>query len=195
MSTTAPTAKIERLAALLSRGMAPSVAGALLGLSPSYISQLQKDSDFKAALAEYSEQAAQETATATEERSHYTDKLAAAEHLLIDKITNVVRTDAYATEDFLLKALREVGARRDAMEKTAVVGSAINAAGMGTTLPNGTTIKMVQITVPSIVHTDMQISESSEIVSIGGRTMTPMPIDALREIVEGHLKVIDHDSL
>ena len=181
--------KLDRLADLLAANVKPSVCAAILGFSQSYISQLMQDPDFSEAINELKAQKAAEAADEIAERKLYTDRLAGAEHSILDKIITQVEGGIYTDERFLLQALNVVGARRDAMEKATLMKT-INPAA------NGGSVQITTITIPAICLPEMRISQSSEIISIGNQDMTPMPAATLQKMIEAEntREVIDHDS-
>lgn len=181
--------KLDRLADLLAANVKPSVCAAILGFSPSYISQLMQDPDFSEAINELKAQKAAEAADEIAERKLYTDRLAGAEHSILDKIIAQVDGGIYTDERFLLQALNVVGARRDAMEKATLMKT-INPAN------GGGSVQITTITIPAICLPEMRISQSSEIMSIGNQDMTPMPAATLQKMIEAenNREVIEHDS-
>lgn len=182
--------KLDRLADLLAANVKPSVCAAILGFSQSYISQLMQDPDFSEAINELRVQKAAEAADEIAERRIYTDRLAGAEHSILDKILAQVEGGVYTDERFLLQALNVVGARRDAMEKATLMKT-INPAGA-----SGGSVQITTITIPAICLPEMRISATSEILSIGNQDMTPMPAATLQKMIkaENEREVIDHDS-
>lgn len=175
--------KQDRTARLLASGMKASTVAALVGCSASYISQLIADPDFKEYVGHLIQQTALEVVEEDEERKSYADKLAGAEHTLLDKIIE----RAPLMEDRLLaQALHIVGNRRDAMEAQKLK-----------LLPHaqqGETKVYVEITIPAQCAPELTISNTGEIISIGSRSTTPMPTAQLRDLLDAESRGITYDQ-
>lgn len=190
--------KLDRLANLLAGGMQPSIAALTVNVSPSYVSQLLADEDFKATLLElkesFNQQLLDPSATHTKEKEteYYMDSLAGAEQLILSKL--VERVNSGLMEDrTLLASLREIGLRRDSLEKNALLKKGLAGAG----LPNGenASIRVIELSIPTSCIPNMALGANNEIISIDGRSTVPMSINTLQKIVEGESReVIEHDS-
>lgn len=175
--------KQDRIARLLASGMKASVVASLVGVSPAYVSQLIADPDFKEYVGHLVQQTALEVAEEDEERKSYADKLAGAEHTLLDKIIE----RAPLMEDRLLsQALQIVGNRRDAMEAQKL--KLLPAAGQGETKV------YVQITIPAQCAPELTVSNTGEIISIGSRATTPMPTAQLRDMLDADSRGNTYDQ-
>lgn len=191
--------KLDRLANLLAGGMQPSIAALTVNVSPSYVSQLLQDEDFKTTLLELKESFNAEllnpeaTHTKAAEKEYYIDTLAGAEQLIVSKL--VERVNSGLMEDrTLLASLREIGMRRDSLEKTALIQKGVTGAGLHVG-SDGMSVRIVEISVPASCMPHMQLGANNEIISIDGRSTVPMPIATLQKIVEGESReVIEHDS-
>lgn len=174
--------KQDRIATLLAQGMPPSLVSTLVGVTPSYVSQLCKDQDFQhhieALKTEQAEEAAEsEAAAKLAERNFYIDRLAAAEHKVLDSVINNI---AYMDPKTQLLALDTLGKRRDSME------AGMLRTGLVPTLnPSGgsVSVQVVQLTMPTICVPELQLSSNREILAIGGRSINPLPSSKLNELL------------
>ena len=175
--------KQDRIARLLASGMKASTVAQLVGVSPAYVSQLIADPDFKEYIAHLVAKSADEIVEESEERKSYADKLAGAEHVLLDRLIE----RAPLMEDRLLgQALHIVGQRRDAME-----------AAKAKLLPppgHGESKVYVEITIPAQCAPELTVSNTGEIISIGTRSTAPMPTAQLRTLIEAENRRITHDQ-
>ncbi len=174
--------KTDRIASLLVRGMKPSMVAQVVGCDASYISQLLKDEAFQWHLQELSKEMEEEAVEATadhrkEEALYYTDRLAASEHEILDKILKEL---PYMAAREALVAMDVIGKRRDA------ITAAIDKKAGHTTLnldANGA-VKTVEITIPSICIPELTFSGNREIIAIGNKSVSPMPTGQLRKMLE-----------
>lgn len=174
--------KQDRIACLLAQGMQPSQVAHLTACQPSYVSQLLKDPDFQAYIKELiQEQAEKEGSTVQEERNYYRDRLAAAEHKILDHIVTNIHNSTVREAAAVLDA---VGRRRDTMDGVGGKGVMAAIAAEVHTNPDGSsTTRMVQITMPDICLPELKMAGANEIVAIGDRSTAPMPAQALRKIL------------
>lgn len=176
--------KQDRIASLLARGMPPSQVALLTACQQSYVSQLLADPDFKAYVADLMQEQAEKEGGSTqqEERNHYRDRLASAEHKILDHIVSNIHNSTVREAAAVLTA---VGQRRDTMEGIGGKGVMAAIAAEVQTNPDGsTTTRMVQITMPDICLPELKMAGANEIVAIGDRSTAPMPAGALRKILQ-----------
>lgn len=178
---------IDRIAELLASGLPPTLSASITGVSPSYISQLLKDPDFKELVNDLAKERVEKEATASvedKEIKHYGNKLLGAEHKIVDHLLERIHMMEDRTA---ISALREIGARHDAMRKP-TLGSVV--AQMGN---SGGTLRMIELSLPAVAAPDIMFGKNSEIVQIGNRSITPMPTAALQKIIDGTtLDAIEH---
>lgn len=179
--------KIDRIAELLVKRLPDTMISSLVGVSPSYISQLKQDQTFKELVADLQASAIEEETTSQKaiERESFTDRVRATESYLLDKIMNDV---GYYTPVETLRAFQIVGQRAESIEKREVAAAAI-AAGAGlhgghTTIINGQQINVVTVHLPEALQPDIIYGENQEIIAIGGRTTTTMPTNQLQDLLD-----------
>lgn len=177
--------KIDRIATMLVSGIQASSIAQIIGVSPSYISNLQKDPDFKLHLEALREEKAAAETTKDEEVEIYHDKLLGAEHKIV---THLMDRLHYMADNHAIAALQAIGARRDSVTKAQATSSFSNNL-------NGTTIRMVEISIPAISAPDLVIGKNNEVVSIGSRATSPMPAATLQTLLNTNSQVFDHETL
>lgn len=175
--------KQDRIACLLAQGIAPSQVAAIVGVHQSYVSQLASDPDFKAHVEDLVVELAEKEGSANEmeERKHYRDKLAGAEHRVVDHILNSL---VHSTAREAAAVLDIIGKRRDQMEGGG--GKALLQAihSQSSTDEKGiTTTRVVQISIPDVCLPELKMAGNNEIVAIGDRSTAPMPVQALRKVL------------
>lgn len=179
--------KIDRIAQLLAQGVTASVAASITGVSPSYISQLKSDPDFAEHLAALKSELAEEATTEREELAHYSDTLLGTEHQILRTLTERL---PYMQDGHVISALREVGARSDAIRKHQQNAGLLKSLGEG----QGAA-RVVQLVLPSVAVGNIVYGPNNEIIQIGGRSMTPMPMKTLQQILDGaDREVIEHEN-
>ena len=178
--------KIDRIATMLVSGIQASSICQIVGVAPSYISNLKADPDFNLHLSALREELASSDSGPTEEEI-YSDKLLGAEHKIV---THLMDRLNYMADNHAVAALQAVGARRDAITKQNALASFQASAANG-----NTTIRMVEISIPSISAPDLVIGKNNEVVSIGSRAITPMPAATLQAMLNNTNEVIDHETL
>jgi hypothetical protein len=177
--------KIDRIANLLVSGLKPASIAQIVSVSPSYISNLLKDEDFQAHIQALAQEKLDEGCNETEEAKFYVDKLAGAEHTIVNHLLERL---PYMADNHAIMALNTVGSRRDAMMKANLL------AGVGQALQaNGGTVRMVEISIPSVAIPDVQFGKNNEVVSIGSRAITPMPVAALQRMMDAEVNL--HEAL
>ena len=174
--------KQDRIASLLVRGMEPAMIARIVGCDPSYISQLLKDEAFQWHLQELSKEMEEEAVEGTkehrqEEALFYTDRLAASEHEILDKILKEL---PYMAAREALVALDVVGKRRDAIT-TAIDRDKAKATF---TMDGQGTVQTVEITIPTICIPELTFSGNREIIAIGNKSVNPMPTGQLKKMLE-----------
>ena len=170
------TTKIARIATLLANGVTPTMVARITGVSDSYISQLRSDPDFITHLTALQEELAQESGNKEAEIEIYADKLLGAEHKLVDTIMERL---PYMGDGHLIAALAKIGERRDATLKSQLTSAATKAISGG----SGASIKMVEISIPAVAAPDLRLGKNNEIISIDGRSITPLPTAALSSLL------------
>lgn len=169
--------KIDRIAHLLASGLTTSITASVAGVSPAYVSQLKADPDFQAHVNELKMELVEEESTTEKELTTYSDKLLGAEHKVVDHILDRLNMMEDRTA---IAALREIGARHDAMRKQALVGTVVKDLGK-----NGGTLRMIELTIPAVAAPDLHFGSNNEIVQIGNRSIAPMPTATLQKIIDG----------
>lgn len=172
------SSKLDRIANLLASGMKPALVAKITAVSPSYISQLIADPDFKQALEELKAAKVDSAGSEEEEDKSLKDKFQAAEHKIVDHILD--RLDMMG-DGHVIAALRTIGDRNDAMRKHSLLTkstSALAALGGGQA-----TMRMVELTIPACAVPELILGKNSEIISIGGRDITPMPVNTLQSLI------------
>lgn len=177
--------KVDRIASLLVSGLKPATIAQIVSVSPSYISNLLQDSDFQLHLQELAQELATDSNTEIEEAKTYTDKLAGAEHTIVSHILDRL---PYMADNHAIMALNTIGQRRDSMTKANLL------AGVGQALQsNGGTVRMVEISIPAVAVPDVQFGKNNEVISIGSRAITPMPVAALQRMMDTEVNY--HEAL
>lgn len=139
----------DRALKLLGTGLTPTVVASALGVADSYISQLMADTEFAAKVVEL-------RYASLESQSGRDAKYDELEDKLLEKLTDVI---AYMVKP------REI---LDALTK-------INAAkrrGQTSVDTVGTVSKIVNLTIPTIIQQNFQVSSDNQIVSVGGQELT-----------------------
>lgn len=189
--------KNDRIAQLKASGMPNGMIASLTAVSPAYVSQLCALPEFQQHVAELTlEMAEEETSenkSEARELGSYKDKLAAAEHELLDHLVSRVHSMDDRTA---LSALVAVGSRRDAIHKAQQTDKQLTmAAQLSSNLLPGTTLRMVELTIPAISAPELRYGANNEVVGIGERSTTPMPAATLLKMLEGQDKpAIDIDD-
>lgn len=167
--------KTERIARLLAKGLKPSIVATMVGCSPSYLSNLTADPDFRLAVEEIRVATSEETSTRASETEVLKDRLLALEHQVVSKLEDRLE---FMPERELIALFDRIGNRRDKLEPvTAVIESATLGA-------DGQPTKLVRISVPTICAPDLTIGSNNEIIAIGSRSVNPMPTEALRKLLD-----------
>lgn len=177
--------KQDRIANLLVQGMAPTMIAAIVGCDPSYISSLLKDETFQYCLQGLKDDLAtgeatleDDTQSRKQETLLYVDRLQGAQHAALDK---VIKELPYMNGREALMAIDILGKRQEA--SLATLSSPKHGFGSFGDLPPGTTVRMVELTVPSICVPELTISGSSEIIALGDRSVAPMSTHNLRKML------------
>ena len=182
------SSKLDRIANLLASGMKAALVSKIVGVTPSYISQLLADEDFKAALDELKATKLETNATEEEEDKTLKDKMMAAEHKIVDHIVD--RLDMMG-DGHVIAALRTIGDRHDSMRKHNLLTKSTNLIGNGQTA----TVRMVELTLPACAVPELMLGKNNEIIRIGGRDIAPMPINALQNIISAQTEESVYDQL
>lgn len=172
----------DRIATLLVQGMKPRMIASIVGCDESYISQLLKNEDFVWHLEQLGVEM-EEAATAAPEQVrekeslYYLDKLAGAEHHVLDKVLTEL---PYLSGRDALAALSEVGKRRDAMQASLDRAKGLSLAQQPTS-PGQTIINLV---LPAMVLPELTFASNREIIAIGERSVAPMPTGKLQAMLD-----------
>lgn len=176
--------KIDRIANLLASGVQPSMVAKITGVTPSYISQLCSDQDFSNHLSELKLELVTTDSNEDKETELLADKLLGAEHKIVDRIID--RLDLMS-DGHVIAAYAKISERRDSLTKQAAMASVAK-----TLNQTGATVRMVELTIPAIAAPEIIFGKNNEIVSIGNRSITPMPTAALQKMIQG--EVIDYED-
>jgi tRNA A37 N6-isopentenylltransferase MiaA len=163
----------ERIKKLLAAGMKASEVAATVGCSPSYVSQLLGQSEFKEAVAlEMTTFSAE-----SDEEQHLDKRYQILEHKILNNIT-----DALPQADLpqLTRALEVVAKRQTEMKraKAPVLANNVN---------NGT-VNITNISLPAHILTapapTVSVNENNEIISIDSKPLAPLSSNGVRNIFE-----------
>jgi len=170
----------ERIARLLAKGMRSSLVASVCQVQQSYISNLGKDPDFVELVKELSAEALDVNSSVREDAKFLNDRLLGLEHQILDTLSD--RVELMESRD-LSTLLDKIGIRRDrlAPPPSAMIESVtLNADGKPT--------RMTRISLPAICAPDLTIGGNNEIISIGNRSVNPMPVAALQAMLDKHAK-------
>jgi hypothetical protein len=172
----------DRIKNLIISGLKPSEITSIVGCSPSYISQLLADSEFKAAVQE----GIIANAEKNTEAEHLDNRYETIEHRLLSSIEDKIPE---ASMGEVVKALETINKRKDDQYKRknpVTPGPAIQLNVVSLALPAQALRTISQPTV--------QLNGQNEIVAIEGRHLAPMSSDGVKnlfaQIKEQEQKVI-----
>lgn len=187
---------IDRIAALTAQGLPRNLIASLVGVTPSYISQLHADPDFKALCIDLSAQAVEADVSIDQARHAeaelQTDKLSALFSATLDK---AIESLPYLTAAESFRALDTIGKQIALREKSTLTKRAAagdNGAMGALAAANGATI--VKINIPAICAPDIVYSDKNEIISIGGRSTATMPMAQLQSMLN-EVEGVSHDLI
>jgi transcriptional regulator with XRE-family HTH domain len=148
----------ERISTLLASGLKAAQVATVVGISPSRISQLLQEEDFKLLLdSKLAEQDIRDV-----EEVAITAKYHAAEHLLLEQITQLAPVSELRD---VVGALKVVADRQDKaktrMNPIPVAGTTIHQ-------------NIVQLTLPLQALPEIHISGNREVVGIGDNNLAPL---------------------
>ncbi len=184
----------DRIMKYLAAGVAAKDVCKICGITPSYISQLLADDNFKSELEEKITKM-----PASEEDTQLVTKYTAMEHKLLSAMDGAL---ANAELPAITNALREIGRRADQMHlrKNPVPVNGI--AGINGTVNN---ITYVSLTLPA--HqvrknaSNIVMNNAQEVIAIGNETLAPMPsssvkamFEAIRNKKEVEMEVIENGT-
>lgn len=160
----------ERIKNLLIGGMRASEIASVVGCSPSYVSQLVKDPEFRKAVEDGTMAAASER----KEEEHLDIRYQNTEHKLITAMENTM-VDASLGE--ITRALEVVARRREAKRAVAIPAS------------NGVTIhNVVSLMLPSHAvqnHSPVvSLNGNKEIIAIDAQPLAPMSSTGVKNLFE-----------
>ena len=170
----------ERIARLLAKGMRAGLVANLCQVSPPYITNLKNDEDFVLLVKELAAEGLDSDSNHREDSKYLNDKLLGLEHKIID--TLIDRVDLMEPQH-LSTLLDKVGIRRDRLNPPAL--TTVESLTLGS---DGLPTRVVRISIPSICAPDLTIGANNEIISIGSRSVNPMPTAALQKMLDKHSK-------
>lgn len=159
----------ERIKELLINGHKPGDVASIVGCSPSYVSQLLKDADFKTSV-ETGLIERVETDSEEEEKDKRYDRL---EHRIITSIGSDIESATFGEK---LRALEVINKRSDYI--------AAAKRPMLPALPG--MVQIVNIALPhhasKSIQAEVVLNSQSEIISIEGKPLAPMSSDGVKNI-------------
>lgn len=158
----------NKIREFLASGLKPAEVADIVGCSPSYISQLLKDTDFKESVEAMMKE------NPVEEDKRLDMKYEAVEFRILDQMSAAV---VGAELPHLSSALREVVKARDIRfsQKNPVLAAAKN---MGN-------VQIVQVMLPQHAipqAPQLTLNEKSEVIAIGERPLAPMSSAAVKNL-------------
>lgn len=179
--------KTERIARLLSKGIKPGIVSKMVGCSPSYVSNLIADEDFRLVVSDLQAEDSESKSTEAEETAVLKDRYSALEHRVLDALEDKI---AFFGDRELIALMDRIGARREKLAPPVALTTEI--AHLDS---HGNPTKLVRISVPSICAPELTIGSNNEIIAIGSRSVSPMATTQIRELLEAHTtsKENDHD--
>ncbi len=168
----------DRIKSLLINGLVPSEIATVVGCSPSYVSQLCRDEEFKKDV-ETGKLAIQNEKT---EEDHIDTRYQNLEHKLIT-----------AAEGAMAEAsLGEIGRFLDTINKRK---DSIHARKHPVGNQPAIQVNVVQLALPDhtvqAVNHKVTLNEKNEIIEIGGRALAPMSADAVKNLFAARQTVIN----
>lgn len=158
----------DRVATLLASGLKAAQVATIVGVSPARISQLLKEEDFMLLL---DSKTAEQKKTDVEELA-ITAKYHAAEHLLLDQITQLAPV---AELRDVVGALKVVADRQDKAKQrlnpVPVQGAVIHQ-------------NIVQLQLPMQALPEIHIGGNNEVVGIGGNNLAPLSSQGVTKLFE-----------
>lgn len=159
----------DRILRLLANGIKPADAAGVVGCTPSYISQLLKDEDFKTELTEL---ITNQSEDADEKRLDI--KYEATEHRILNAINEALPS---AKLGELTRTLEVVVKRQTEVKKLAAFKTAPK-----------TSVQIVNLTLPASFHKlqapTIEMNSESEVIAIGGNNLAPLASDGVKTLFD-----------
>ncbi len=147
----------ERIATLIASGLTDAQVATIIGVSPARISQIKKEEDFFTLLsAKQTEVAAKDV-----EEISLTAKYTAAEHLLIEQVTQMAPVSELRD---VTAALRVIAERQEKAK------SRMNPVIQGSPIINN----IVQLSLPAHAIPEITLNSEKEVIAIGQRNLAPL---------------------
>ena len=159
----------KRIAKFLATGLKPAQVASIIGCTPGYISQLEKDEKFNQLLLEEKDSLPAEAAS---EEALLENKYTALEYKILNKIEDSLPMAEFRDS---LAALKIVGERQEAKAKRKILARLPQH-------PNGPNIQIAVLTMPSHAIPTYQVNERNQIISIGDRPMTPLSSEQVKSL-------------
>jgi len=160
--------KHQKIASLLAQGFKPVQVASIIGCTPALISQLIKDPEFKEAYEHHVHTILESVDIEEEERLN--NKYLAAEHRLLDSISDNV---PMMEDGDKIKALSVIAARQ---EKKAERILRLRVPQQ----PQQVTI--VQLALPAHAVPEYQVNSQNEILAIGHKALAPMSSNGVQNL-------------
>lgn len=151
---------LDRLINLLASGLPAAQVASILGVSPGRISQILSQEEVQAKIKAKE----LELAEGDIEKAALDGKYHAAEHALIDQVTNMA---PIAELRDVTAALRVIAERQDRQK---ILRNPVPVGGQGGMILN----QVIQLTLPQHALPEITLSKEKEIISIGERNLAPM---------------------
>lgn len=157
----------DRIINYLAQGMKPADVAAVVGCSAGYLSQLAKNEDFMAVLAEKKKEFLSVT---TEEDKFITTKYGNMELKLLNAIDGAMVS---AELPALVRALEVVAARQEKRLQRLALPAGFQ---------NNQDRVVINITVPAHAIPEYQINSTREVVAIGERAIAPLSSTGVKDL-------------
>jgi hypothetical protein len=178
----------QRIVSFLAQGLSKAQVGTIVGCSPSYITQLGEQEDFKEALV----LASAEVAEQNDEDQNISTKYLAVEHKVLKTIEDQLM---HAEFPQLVQALKVIGERQ---EKRAARKAGLPAHGqVNNLIQHNTTI----LNIPAHAIPEYQVDSQGQVISIGDRVMAPMGAAGVKSLFsslddkKGKALTVDYKTL
>lgn len=165
----------DRVKQLLIKGYKASEISGIVGCSPSFISQLLKDEEF---LKEVEAGKLVDQAEKTEE-THLDNRYERVEHKLLDAMIDTMES---ASLGEITRAVEVINKRKEAKRAPpAQTNTGIQV--------NVVSLVMPAHALPSQQAATITMNEKQEIIAIGGRALSPMSSDAVKNLFASKMPV------
>jgi hypothetical protein len=165
----------ERIITFLGGGMPATEVATIVGCSPSYISQLAKEDEFKEAL----KAKILENSTVTDEQQALDKRYESTEHLLLNAVKDKIPE---ASMGEIVRALEAIDKRKDTSHRRKHP-SPVNPLGPAVN------VNIVQLALPAqlantLPQVAVEMNGQNEIVAIDGRALAPMSSAGVKNLFE-----------